>query len=248
MFAFVAGSSASDHVGFVLEAVKSAGRGDEQDLERFCFELESPFVEPTPELLFVIDVVDTLPFHTDPSRFGGTNVDRDKQSLDMTIYDCVSGDLIRSRRGLASGTSVIEVSTSGSTKFCFCFANLSYDSSWKFIDVIKTITVRMALYDTLLKRQRKSQLVKESALKSLRQIELSTRTLAGLADAGDRSELLELESERRDLNESVFNWLLYGEATFTVAVIASSLLVTRHFIRCQRHRMRDTRRFKRFSH
>ncbi|QLL30438.1 hypothetical protein HG536_0A02550 [Torulaspora globosa] len=249
MFAFVAGSSVpSDHVGFVLEAVKSAYRSGEQDLDRFCFELESPFVEPTSEFLFVIDVVDTLPFHTDPSRFGGTNVDRDKQSLDMTIHDCANGDLIRSRRRLASGTSVIEVSPSGSRKFCFCFVNLSYDSSWKFIDVIKTITVRMAAHDSIQKRQRKSQLVKEMALESLQQTERSIRTLLGLADSGERSELLELESERRDLNEEVFNRLLCGEAAFTVAVIASNLLLTRHFIRRHRDRIRDARRNKRFNH
>ncbi|QLQ78004.1 hypothetical protein HG537_0A02510 [Torulaspora globosa] len=245
VFAFVAGSlMTGDHLRFVLEPVKSAGRRGDQHLDPFCFELESPFVEPTSELVFVIDVVDTLPFHTDPGRFGGTNVDRGKQSLDMTIYDCSNGDLIRSKRKLASGTSVLQVSPTKSTKFCFCFINLSYDSSWRFIDVIKTITVTIADRESIQKQQRKLLLLKESVLGTLQLIQYSTR---GLQDTGERNELLELESERRDLNESVFNWLLYGELTFTVAVIASNLLITRHFIRCQRDRMRGARRIKRLD-
>lgn len=244
LVAFVVCSLApNDHVGFVLEPVKSAS----QSGQRFCFELESPFAETGSEFMFVIEVVDTLPFHTDTGRFGGTNVDRGKQSLDMTLYNAENGDLMRAKRKLASGTSVIEVNPLGSRKFCFCFANLSYDSSWRFIDVIKTVTVGMATQESVQKQLWKSQMLKEMVIDSIQQMEESTQRLLSLIETRENSELLGLESEHRDFNEEVFTWLMYGEAAFTVAVIASHFLVTRHLMRYHRDRIRDVRRSKRFN-
>lgn len=247
--AFVVGSLLpDDHVGFVLEAVKSAQVSSGQGQGQFCFELESPFADLTSEFLFVVEVVDTLPFHTDTSRFGGTNADRGKQSLDMTIHNCANGDLVRGKRKLASGTSVIEVNPLGCRKFCFCFVNLSYDSSWKYIDVIKTITVKMATYDSIQKQQWRSQLLKEMTVDSIQQMEESTAKLLRWIDTRENSELLRLESDRRDLNEEVFDWLMYSELAFTIAVIVFKALVTRYFIKSYRKRVSDTRLIKKLNH
>lgn len=234
--------ASNDHVAFVLEAVKSANARTMVDGGRFCFELESPFVEVGPELLFEIDVVCGVPQHTDVHRFGGTNVQRGKQSLDMSIYNAHNGDLVRAKRNLPIGTSVIEVNPFGSRKFQFCFVNLSYDSSWRFLDAQMSVTVRVATYESLQGRRRKSLLFREMAIDAIQEVDHCAKKLLKVIDTREKSELLRLESQRRDLNEQVFTWLLYSESVFTFAVIVSQLVVALHFTRRYKDRARDARR------
>lgn len=238
----------NDHLSFVLPAIKGADARTRADGGQFCFELESPFAETGSELLFVVDVVCGLPQHTDVHRFGGTNVQRGKQSLDMAIYNAENGDLIRSKRNLPVGTSVIEVNPFGSRRFKFCFVNLSYDSSWRFLDVQMSLTVKVATYRSLQGRRRKSLLFHEMAIDTMQEMDHCAKKLLTVTETRENSELLRLERQRRDFNEEVFTWLLYGEAAFTVAVVSSQLWVGSHFMHRFRDRARDLRRNRKLIH
>lgn len=232
----------NDHIGFILPSVKSSKVQNESEL---CINLDSPLTECTSEFLFIIEIEDELPFHTDPDRFGGTNKQRGKQSLDMSIFNDETGDLLRSKRNLQSGVSIIEVNPHCAKKFRLCFINLSYDSSWRSIDTVKTVTIKMTTNDYKPQRQMESRLRKEVTMATMDNMEECFERLVRLIAAKPGNELLSLESERRDLNEEIFTWLLYGEVTFTIAVICSQFILTYHYVINMRKRTKNTKRRRR---
>lgn len=234
----------NDHIGFILPSMKSSKA---QDQSKLCINLDSPLSEPTSEFLFIIEVEDELPFHTDASRFGGTNTERGKQSLDISIYNDENGDLLRSKRNLQSGISVIEVNPHGAKKFRLCFINLSYDSSWHSIDTVKIVNIKMTTNDYKPQHQIASRLRKEVTMATMDKMDECCERLVELTARKPGNELLSLERERRDLNEDIFTWLLYGEVTFTIAVICSQLILTYHYIMNMKKGAKNTRQRRRRS-
>lgn len=234
----------NDHIGLILPSMKSSKA---QEQSKLCINLDSPLSEPTSEFLFIIEVEDELPYHTDADRFGGTNTERGKQSLDISIYNGENGDLLRSKRNLQSGVSIIEVNPHSAKKFRLCFINLSYDSSWRSIDTVKIVTIKMTTNDYKPQHQIALQLRKEVTMATMDKMEECCERLVELTAKKPGNELLRLERERRDLNEEIFTWLLYGEVTFTIAVICSQFMLTYHYIMNMKKGAKNTRQRRRRS-
>lgn len=242
----MASVGSSDHLAFDLKAVKNANALTRADHGLFCFKLESPFIGAGSELLFVVDVECAATDHTDVHRFGGTNMQRGKQSLDMAIYNAENGDLVRARRNMPLGTTVIEINPFEARLFRLCFVNLSYDSSWRFLDAQMSIKVRVATYESL-QSARRQLLSQKLGAATIQELERCASELQGLVDDHENCELLQLESQRRDFNERVFTRLLYGEVAFTAAVLGSQIWLAWSFICQNRDRTRDVRRLRKSS-
>ncbi|CAI4061665.1 hypothetical protein SKDZ_07G1140 [Saccharomyces kudriavzevii ZP591] len=192
----------------------------------FCMVFDDGMDYVSKEVVFEIRVMDVLQEETDSSRFGGTSHDRGKQSLDFSIFNNRNGDLLRSKRNLVSGVSVIEVNPGDSSQFLICFVNLVYDGSWSSIDTEKSVTMQMTYNDNLnpemlfhLAKQMTPEVVQ--ALKKV-----SDGLFEIVSDIG----LLQMESDRRNLNEATYSYLIVGFVLLMVAQLISNVIVTGYLI------------------
>ncbi|CAD6626933.1 BAG_1a_G0018510.mRNA.1.CDS.1 [Saccharomyces cerevisiae] len=192
----------------------------------FCTVFNAGMNDASREVVFEIHVMDVLQEETDSSRFGGTSHERGRQSLGFSVFNNKNGDLLRSKKNLASGTSVIEVNPGDCNEFLICFINLVYDGSWSSIDTEKSVTIKMTYNDKLdpdmllhLVNQMTPQVVK--ALNTVSD---------GLFQIVSDTTLLQMESDRRDINEATYSYLIVGFVSLMVAQLISNIIVTTYLI------------------
>lgn len=219
--------SIDDHLGLDVLPMKASKPLLQMET---CFEMESPFEEGA-ELVFTINVIDTLPPYANTNRFGMTTKDKGKQSLNLQIENPDNGDLIRARKNLRSGNTVIEIGYRTNKKFKICLLNLSYDASWAATDTTKSIQLWLTANEINSRDMYLSQLRKEVRSDTFKTLDNCVQILNNLLQVQAPRQLIAVESERRDLNEQVFNRLLYSEIIFTIMLLISQCLMTYYFIR-----------------
>ncbi|CCF56770.1 hypothetical protein KAFR_0B04730 [Kazachstania africana CBS 2517] len=170
----------------------------------------------------MVGVEDKVSFRGDTSRFGGTSDSRGKQSIDMEIHGLPSGNLIRKKRRVKNGINFVSFKRGQDDEFRFCFVNLVYDYSWNSIDVDKEVKI-------IFKNKRKEYL---KFLKKHFTPELSiilNESVGDLRTSAENSNktscMMRLERQRRDLNESTYNWLFYGITLFTMTCVSSNVFI-----------------------
>ena len=195
--------------------------------DMFCFQLETDIGESSSEDLFVIITAeDYLSFKYNSDRFGGTNSDFGKQSLDVVVKNADTDDIIRSTKNLPVGETIIQFRRPEiCSNFIICFANLATDFSWKKINTEKYITVEITteeMYEmkSKLHFQRNFKQDTEEVLQNL------VNDLGKIirSDGIGQNNLIFAESERRNLNEMTFTGLIMGLSMLTTALMASHIL------------------------
>ncbi|KOG99377.1 Rrt6p [Saccharomyces eubayanus] len=211
---------AAPYEDFAYSSSMSASEGE------FCMVFDAAMDHMSEEVVFEIHVMDVLQEETDSNRFGGTSHDRGKQSLDFGIFNNRNGDLLRSKKNLASGMSVIEVNPENSDEFLVCFINLVYDGSWSAIDTEKSVTIRMTHNDEL-NPDMLSHLAKQmtpQVAQALKNVSDGIFTMVG------DTELLQMESDRRNLNEATYSYMIVGFVSLIVAELVSNVMVLSYLI------------------
>lgn len=219
------GKDARD-VSCQLDSIKASSF--DSDVDNFCFRMELAAEDLTSNVLFIIQVVDMLPYHTDSGRFGGTSRDRGRQSLYMSIEDPLSGDLLRSTRNLKTGKTLIELNPRDSPQFDLCFANLVFDSSWSSLDVYELVTVSLNTKEQLA-LDKLDYL--QGTYQTSQDIEQCTRRVISVINGNLFNELTALEIEHRDFNESTYDLCLSSFVVLAISLIASPILLTYYCIR-----------------
>lgn len=192
----------------------------------FCMVFDAAMDYISEEVVFEIHVMDVLQEETDSSRFGGTSHDRGKQSLNFGIFNNRNGDLLRSKKNLASGMSVIEVNPENTSEFLVCFINLVYDGSWSAIDTEKSVTIRMTYNDKL-----NPDMLSHLAKQMTPQVAQALKNVSdGIFQMVGDTELLRMESDRRNLNEATYSYLIVGFVSLIVAELISNAMVIGYLI------------------
>ncbi|CAI4039137.1 hypothetical protein SMKI_07G1080 [Saccharomyces mikatae IFO 1815] len=192
----------------------------------FCMVFDAYMTDTSKEVVFEIYVMDVLQEETDSSRFGGTSHERGRQSLDFSIFNNRNGDLLRSKKNLASGTSIVEVNPENSSEFLICFINLVYDGSWSSIDTEKSVTVKMT-YNDRLNPDMMLHLVKQMTPQVVKAL---NNVSDGLFQIVSDTALLQMESDRRNLNEATYSYLIVGFVSLMIAQLISNIVVTGYLI------------------
>ncbi|QHS73193.1 Rrt6p [Saccharomyces paradoxus] len=192
----------------------------------FCTVFNAGMDDISKEVVFEIHVMDVLQEETDSGRFGGTSHERGRQSLDFSVFNNRNGDLLRSKKNLASGMSVIEVNPEDSSEFLICFINLVYDASWSSIDTEKSVTIKMT-YNDKLNPDMLLHLVKQMTPQVVKAL---NNVSDGLFEIVSDTTLLQMESDRRNINEATYSYLIVGFVSLMIAQLISNIIVTGYLI------------------
>lgn len=192
-----------------------------------CVELRSPFEDCT-ELVFTFAVDDTIPTNGNSGRLSRMQSRISKQALSFQIINSETREKIRGKRCLKAGTTIVEIDSRGYNYFTVCFINLSFDSSWTAIDTVKNVDIKVTANDF---ESNPSELARQMKDDTILILQNSAEMLTEIADTDKSTNLITMESYRRDLNEEVFSKLLYSEIIFIIALLASQLLVASYLIK-----------------
>lgn len=192
----------------------------------FCTVFNAGMDGISKEVVFEIHVMDVLQEETDSGRFGGTSHERGRQSLDFSVFNNRNGDLLRSKKNLASGMSIIEVNPEDSSEFLICFINLVYDASWSSIDTEKSVTIKMT-YNDKLNPDMLLHLVKQMTPQVVKAL---NNVSDGLFEMVSDTTLLQMESDRRNINEATYSYLIVGFVSLMIAQLISNIIVTGYLI------------------
>ncbi|SCW01910.1 LAFE_0E09956g1_1 [Lachancea fermentati] len=205
-------------VSFVCPAYKASHVQGQEAQFASCVELAPVAANSTVQVVF--QVQELIPDGVDVARFGPTSTQNHKQSLDLTLTDQL-GNLLNGHRHLALGESAVQIqSGSQPAAYSVCLLNLVYDGSWKSIDTDRVVTLTMdQVSDT---RQWPSVLLTEADRALLAK---TVELVCYLAKSSFGADLLDVESQRRDLNESTFVWVTYGQVMVVVLTLMGNCAV-----------------------
>lgn len=155
----------------------------------------------TPSYVLFLEIGRTdYPVHdVDANRFGPTSLQLGRQKLRMDILDSGNNLILRNKNVSSSGCT-LSFSGDNLSVVDVCLSNISYDSSWKAIDM--TAVVDLTIYS--------ANQASSSVISHLTDTEVDLFNGA-VHDAhkfdSDVNDFFVSEAEKRDFNESTYTWL-----------------------------------------
>ncbi|AMD20068.1 HCL083Cp [Eremothecium sinecaudum] len=154
-------------------------------------------------MLFVqLERQDIPKYDIDANRFGPTSVQLGRQKLQLLILD-TKGTTLLADNNVPSTGRTLSFSINNLSVVDVCLINISYDSSWKAIDMRSIIA--LSVYSTNQVAASGIPQISETHVEILSHAVENTNEFS---DVRNGQYLADSEARKRNLNESTYSWLL----------------------------------------